>query len=327
MVNYYELLGISKSADNDDIISAIRKVRRLWNNRSNNPDGKIRAEAEQHIREIADAETILLDEVKRREYDDRLDNNIEDDPINPPDEDATDWEKEYFAAYNKDLNEYAAQIAQRAIRANERNGRAWFLYGEALRRSGNNAAAIEPLKHATMIIDDDAELYRQLGFAYLDADMPDKALEAFFEATRCNPKDCEYYWLRARILRNLGLIDEALEQSKMGYEVNPEDNDVRLEYFCSLFQDAMRAISYNRSSGKHLIINKVQLSYTKDILKTMAMVLPNDNTRSACSSDMEQLVKLVADAESKKGGLFSSKLGYQYNYEISNADTRATGKH
>ena len=40
-----------------------------------------------------------------------------------------------------------------------------------------------------------------------------------------------------------------------------------------------------------------------------------------------KIVKYVVDAESTKGGFFSSKPGYQYNYDISNADTRSTGKH
>lgn len=43
--------------------------------------------------------------------------------------------------------------------------------------------------------------------------------------------------------------------------------------------------------------------------------------------DMDDIVKLVVDAESVKGGFFSSKPGYQYNYDTSNEDTRSTGKH
>ena len=52
MVNYYDLLGVSQDADRATIEQAIKKTRRLWNNRANNPDASIRAEAEQHVRAI-----------------------------------------------------------------------------------------------------------------------------------------------------------------------------------------------------------------------------------------------------------------------------------
>ena len=37
MVNYYELLSISQDADRASIEQAIKKTRRLWNNRANSP--------------------------------------------------------------------------------------------------------------------------------------------------------------------------------------------------------------------------------------------------------------------------------------------------
>ena len=55
MVNYYELLEIPQNADKATIEQAIRKTRRVWNNRANNPDVTIRAEAERHVKEIAEA--------------------------------------------------------------------------------------------------------------------------------------------------------------------------------------------------------------------------------------------------------------------------------
>ena len=72
VVNYYELLEIPQNADKAAIEQAIKKTRRVWNNRANNPDVAIRAEAEMHVKEIAEAEKILLDASKRQEYDVQL---------------------------------------------------------------------------------------------------------------------------------------------------------------------------------------------------------------------------------------------------------------
>lgn len=328
MVNYYELLSVSSDADRATIEQAIKKTRRLWNNRANSPDASIRAEAEQHVREIAEAEKILLDPAKREEYNQQLSRNPVLDNTNHSSGDSSeDWEEEYFQAYNRDMTDYAAQLAQRVIAVNDRNGRAWYLYGEALRRGGNNEGAIGPLQRASMLLPDDAGVYRQLGFAYMDLDRPGDALQAFYKATSCDPNDSEYYYLRAMLFRNADMIDDSLREAKTAFKMTPSDNNARFEYFFALYEDALRAMSYNRSSGKHLITNKVQLDYVNSLLQEMGLTLPDDSNKSKCTSAMDEIVKCVVDAESKKGGFFSSKLGYQYNYDISNAETRSTGKH
>ena len=66
---------------------------------------------------------------------------------------------------------------------------AWFLYGEALRRSGNVSQAIEALKRASLLIDDDG-VYRQLGFAYVDVDQYGDACKAFMTAAKIAPNCC-----------------------------------------------------------------------------------------------------------------------------------------
>lgn len=330
MVNYYDLLGVSQDADRATIEQAIKRTRRLWNNRANNPDASIRAEAEQHVREVAEAEKTLLNEAKREEYDQQLLHNPQNDAVDNAPNDNSDWEDEYFRAYNQDMNDYAAQIAQRVISSNERNGRAWFLYGEALRRGGQPEQAINAFQRAAMYMtsSDDLEgVYRQLGFAYMAIDSYANALRTFGNASQISPSNAEYYGLRANCYRMIDMIPEAISEAEKGYQLAPNDNSIRFEYFVALRADALAAMSYNRSSGKHLITNKVQLDYVNGILKKLAQTIPEDANKSQCTSAMDEIVKLVVDAESVKGGFFSSKPGYQYNYDTSNADTRSTGKH
>ena len=326
MVNYYELLGVSQNAEQKEIEQAIRKTRRLWNNRANSPDASIRAEAERHVREIAEAERILLNSASRAEYNQQLAQAPSGSSIDPSPV-ASDWEDEYFDAYERDMMDYAAQLAQRAVQANDKDGRAWLLYGEAIRRGGDPGRAIPALQRAAMLLKNDAGAFRQLGFACLDAGNPSDALNAFYQASNCDPNNSEFFCIRAMIFRRAEMIDEALEEAEKAYHMTPNDDNVRFEYFFALYEDALRSISYNRSSGKHLIINKVQLDYANALLKKMAMTIPQDESKAKCTSYMEEIVKYVVDAESVKGGFFSSKIGYQHNYEISNADTRSTGKH
>ena len=328
MVNYYELLEISQDADKITIEQAIRKARRIWNNRANNPDITIRAEAEKHVKEVAEAEKILLDLSKRQAYEEQLRQSSQTvvekkQSVN----DNYDWEKEFFQAYDRGMSDYAAQIAQREIHLHERNGRAWFLYGEALRNSGDLSKGIDALKRASLLIDDDAGIYRQLGFAYAESEQYNEAYKAFKAASKINPNDQEYHCLVAGCLRTLGRIAEAVNEAKIAYSIDPNDEQGRFEYFGALYDDAMKAMAYNRSSGKHLIINKKQLDYVNDLLKTMSVVIPEND--DSCVKAMEEIVQIVVKAEEIKWrGLFKpSGPGYEYNYEVSNADTRSTGLH
>ncbi|XP_069554653.1 dnaJ homolog subfamily B member 2 isoform X1 [Brachyistius frenatus] len=66
MVDYYEFLGVSKTASQEDIKKAYRKLALKWHP-DKNPDNK--EEAEKKFKELAEAYEVLSDKSKRDEYD------------------------------------------------------------------------------------------------------------------------------------------------------------------------------------------------------------------------------------------------------------------
>ncbi|MFC9897635.1 J domain-containing protein [Nocardia sp. NPDC127579] len=72
MDNYYELLGISPTAQPDAVRGALTEAQRLWLRRTALPDLDRRQEAEQMVRRIDRAKAVLLDPVARSAYDRKL---------------------------------------------------------------------------------------------------------------------------------------------------------------------------------------------------------------------------------------------------------------
>src|SRR4051794_10092724 len=65
--DYYEILGVARTADGEEVKRAYRRLAMKYHPDRNNGDGK--AEAEQRFKECAEAYEVLSDEAKRKRYD------------------------------------------------------------------------------------------------------------------------------------------------------------------------------------------------------------------------------------------------------------------
>ena len=196
MINYYELLEISKDASRDNIEAAIRKMRRTWNNRANNPNADIRAEAEQRIRAIAEAERILLDDSARREYDARLASapvtGSTSGPSGREADDSEDWISLAIEYDERKDYDSLARLMEKVTRMYPNNARAWVWRGLASEATDSVNDAVYEFKKAISLEPNNAVYHAVLGDLYMDHDENRAAEDEYRTAYRLSPNDNEY---------------------------------------------------------------------------------------------------------------------------------------
>ena len=73
-MNYYELLGVQRSASNEEIRIAYKNQMKKWHPDINKSESAISMSSK-----INEAKEVLLDEIKRKDYDEYLDNKVKED--------------------------------------------------------------------------------------------------------------------------------------------------------------------------------------------------------------------------------------------------------
>jgi len=116
--DYYQVLGVAKTATADDIKKAFRKLARKYH-----PDVSKEADAEKQMKEINEANEVLSDPEKRAAYDQLGSRYRAGQEFQPP----PDWDQgfEFSGADNGDASDFFASLFGRGGRAGqgERAGR------------------------------------------------------------------------------------------------------------------------------------------------------------------------------------------------------------
>lgn len=141
---------------------------RVWNTRSTNPNADIRAEAEQCIRDIAQAEKILLDAGERAKYDVALSQNNDSSPATSTSSSRQEYNDNSWidqASHFRSRGDYfsMAQLAQNIVNAQPQNALAWYILGDA-HYYQDNAGEAERCCLQSIRLEPNDMAYETLGF-------------------------------------------------------------------------------------------------------------------------------------------------------------------
>lgn len=297
MVNYYELLEISSSAGEEEIRAAIKKARRTWNARSSNPNAEIRAEAEQRVRDIMEAEKVLLDQNQRSSYDFQLSQAPIIQGNDNDDDDYEDWISlavEYDE--RKDYNSLA-DLMRQVTQKEPDNPRAWLWRGLSSEYQEQYADAEYEIKKAISLAPDAPIPHALLAELYADRDEFQLAKNEFERASALNPDDYDLKMSVAECYRLLHEYSEALSRATVAYEHDKTNERAQYIYALALYDHTMQSVSYNRSFNDYVVTNQAQLSYLKTKESIFAS-LPSGNEK--VSEIKNKFYQKIREAEAQE---------------------------
>ncbi|MEC2075950.1 tetratricopeptide repeat protein [Metabacillus fastidiosus] len=264
MDNYYEILNLDMELEGEALKKELNKVQKKWIARQNAPDLNRRQEAERILNIVQQAEQILLDESKRKEYNEQL---LHREMNKPLIENSTEENPEGLLAQAWDLlreNRYADAIvvARQATSIQESDPNAWKTLGYAYYMWNDYEPAINCYKEAINIAPNNSGYYYDLSNIYLDhpdmiqTDKLAKAKELNRKALHINPEEDSYQLQSAVIDRFMEDFDQAIATLEYLLTQNNNNPSYRAELAYSYYYKALNFLFFNEHEGLYYVINK-----------------------------------------------------------------------
>lgn len=308
MINYYILLKIAENADEETIRQTIKIERRIWNQRANHPKQEIRAEAEQKIKEIAEAEKILLNSSQRRAYNQELVNAIPESlPTTEGTESEKDWLRltvEYIS--NGDYSA-AAYAAKEATKQHPNNADAWYWKGVASSNLGDVHNADFALHEAVRLNPREASYIVELGDLHRGNSSYADALRYYQQADNIDGNNGYILTCIAACLIGSDRTADALPVVERAYIIDRSN-----EFTSYILAIAICDTIGQAWSGGTTITNMRQLNYTQEQVSKLQSLNVDDTD---LKQQISQLQAIVYEAEEVKfrGLRYGTLSGWEFN--------------
>ncbi|WP_125153485.1 tetratricopeptide repeat protein [Clostridium rectalis] len=304
MINYYEELNIEKSLKGDELRKELKILQRKWMGRTNAPDLNRRQDAERKVEMIAEAEKILLNESKRKEYDVSLSESFDDNEKNTESREyntnCTSVQELIDTAWDLIISNKPADaivIARKATEIEVNNSKTWITLAYAYTLWKSPTEAEDAYKRAINITPNNDTYYCEFGNFYLDYNEFDKARDCADKANVLNPNSDYNKLLLANVYANTDEYDSAISIFEELIKNNPSNEGFKkMLADCYYFKGL--ECCYKHSDGYYYNVSEED---TKEMISNMKKAQKYNN-------DSELNDKIAWGEESLKKKFDKSKI-------------------
>lgn len=296
MENYYRILEIDASANEDAIREALNRELRIWSNRTNAPQMEKRQEAERIVNILQEAETVLLDPAKKAEYDRQLQTAAPQAAASPSPAPSgasvSDLVTQGWNLLDAGKVADALAVATQAVQIGSGDPSAWKLLGQSNLLWGETENAIQAYHKAIILQPNDASSYYDLGNIYESAEMWQDALTQYERASKIDPSSTMYKAAISLISSKLGHYTQSIEILERCLQEEPENEvykwDLALAYvnYADSMSDSWTYVpdggnipsGYYATSRKHINDALIPLAKAESLQITDKDMLANINS-------------------------------------------------
>lgn len=297
-VNFYEILpGIVETSSDDQIRKVIREQRQIWNKRAAQADPVKREQSQKRVRDLGEAERVLLDPNKKRAFDQEARQyRPQENTAAQAGAGGRDWlvlAREYFDRGNFASAFYAAR---EAIAQNGANHEAWAIRANSSFSLGNFQDAGFEFREAISLKPDSAEYHFDYGDAFAQLGNFREARGEYEAALRIEPGNPLYRTAVASIQLRQDEADKALAIMEDVVEEYP--NEQFFQYYLALAIEAVQLNKWSRMrDGSYVLTSPAQIAVTRE-MSSRALNLKFDDAPLRAS--LNENLTLASRAEEMK---------------------------
>jgi tetratricopeptide (TPR) repeat protein len=265
-VNFYDILpGIVETSDPKAIKDAIREQRQVWNKRAAQADPVKREQAQKRVRDLAEAERVLLNPERKRAFDqERLQYRPQENVAAQAGAAGRDWlmlAREYFERGNAPSAYYAAR---EAIAQNGANHEAWAIRANSSFLMGEYRDAGFEFREAIRLKPDSPEYHFDYGEAYAALGALTEARGEYEAALRLVPGNPLYRTAIANVFLKEGQPEKAL--ALLEDVVREYPNVPGFQYYLALAIERVQLTKWSRlKNGNWVITSQAQIDVTREM--------------------------------------------------------------
>jgi tetratricopeptide (TPR) repeat protein len=264
-VDHYAVLGIGRDATKAAVEGAVKKNMREWRKRTEAADLSVRQEAELRVKRIEEARAVLLDDNRRRAYDQQLTaGGVKQASPVPVGGGGGNWlsqAEDYLA-----LGDYhsATYAAREATHSEGNNPRCWWIRSRANAGLGRLDDAIYEAQQAVSLDDSNAEFHFHLGCVAEEVGRMDQALNEFRSAARVDPSVPMYQLAIGGVYLQHDMPDRALEVVRPVYDRHPDDENANYYLGWTLIECAER-VPAHRSGDTYMVTSPQEIDAMRSL--------------------------------------------------------------
>lgn len=312
-VDFYDILTLPETADADRVKTAIRDQRRIWNKRAGQSDPVQKSVAEQRIRELAEAERVLLNASSRQQYDStRVQNKARAAAESAAATGAStsaglrDWmteARQFYAAGNVHAANYAAR---EAIATNGANHEAWNVRANSSFVLSNYADAGFEFREAIRLQPHNPAYHFDYGEAHAATGSWADALAEYETALRQVPGNPVYKTAIANVYLHTDKAAEALVLMEEVVKAVP-DVEVFQYYLATALHDVNLEKWSRLGTGAYMITSPAQIAVTREMSGRALKLKFSDE---ALRASLQDNLRLADVAEASKWTMSGNILWY-----------------